>query len=154
MVALFWEKSSKYWFVKAMDTSNWFSLAHPSYSVGAVIYFLLIIGFSYFYTQYILNPLEISNQLSRSGGVFPDITPGKATVDYIKSELKWIIGLGALAMCVVAFIPCILSNVFDLSKLSFAGSSIIIITGVFIETKDKFLAEIQSELNHSKISLF
>ena len=57
-------------------------------------------------------------------------------------------------MCVVAFIPCILSNVFDLSKLSFAGSSIIIITGVFIETKDKFLAEIQSELNHSKISLF
>lgn len=154
MVALFWEKSSKYWFVKAMDTSNWFSPAHPSYSVGAVIYFLLIIGFSYFYTQYILNPLEISNQLSRSGGVFPDITPGKATVDYIKSELRWIIGLGALAMCVVAFIPCILSNVFDLSKLSFAGSSIIIITGVFIETKDKFLAEIQSELNHSKISLF
>ena len=154
MVALFWEKSSNYWVVKAMNTSNWFSPEHPSYSVGAVIYFALIIGFSYFYTQYIVNPLEISNQLKRSGGVFPGITPGKSTVDFLKRELKWIIGLGALAMCVVAFIPCILSSVFSLSKLSFAGSSIIIIAGVFIETKDKFLAEIQSELHHGKISLF
>ena len=116
MVALFWEKSSNYWFVKAMNTSNWFSPEHPSYSVGAVIYFALIIGFSYFYTQYIVNPLEISNQLKRSGGVFPDITPGKSTVDFLKSELRWIIGLGALAMCVVAFIPCILSSVFSLCR--------------------------------------
>lgn len=154
MIALFWSKSSKYWIVKALDTANWFNPAHPSYSVGAVIYFILIVGFSYFYTQFIVNPLEISNQFKRSGAIIPGVTPGNDTVSYIQKELNWIIGLGALAMCIVAFIPCILSNVFNLSKLSFAGTSIVIIAGVFIETKDKFLAEIQSKLHHDDISLF
>ena len=154
MIASFWNASDKYWILNMLNTGKWFNAEHPSYSVGAILYVVMIIGFSYFYTSMILNPLEIANNFKKSGGVIPGVRPGKPTSDYIASQLKWVIGIGAVALCIIALVPTVLSGIFGLSRLSFAGSSIIITVGVLMETKDRFMSEIQTEMNFKKLSLF
>lgn len=140
----------EYWISDMLNSTKWFDLDHPSYSVGVVIYIALIFAFSYFYTEMIMNPLEIANNFKKSGGTIPGVRPGQPTVDYLTKEMKKTIAIGAVALCIVALVPCVLSGLFGISKLSFAGSSIIIIVGVIVETWERFKAEYRG----SKVELF
>lgn len=139
LIASFMGKS--YWIVDMLNSTKWFDLQNPSYSIGVLIYIALIFVFSYFYTEMILNPLEIANNFKKSGGAFPNVRPGQETVDYLTKEMKKTIAIGAAALSIIALVPCIISGIFGLSKLSFAGTSIIIIVGVIVETAERFLAE-------------
>ena len=117
--------------LKGMSQSNWCNPEEPIYSIGLVVYILLIIAFAYFYTQITFNPLEIANNMKKAGGFIPGIRPGKPTSDYLNQILNYIVFIGAVGLSIVAFIPIFFNGVF---KVSFGGTSIIIIVGVVIET--------------------
>lgn len=131
----------EFWLSNMLNSSNWFNSDHPWYSIGVVIYVLLIFVFSYFYTDLILNPLEIANNFKKSGGMIPGVRPGQPTVDYIKKQMNITILVGAAALSLVALVPCVLSGIFGISRLAFAGSSIIITAGVILETYNSLSAE-------------
>ncbi len=110
---------------------NFFSYQNPVY---AIIYFILIIAFSYFYISISFNPVEVSNNLKKNGGSILGIRPGKPTTDYIAKILSRITLIGAIFLGLIATIPLIVSMATSWSSLAFGGSSIIIVVGVIIET--------------------
>ena len=124
-----------------MSQNNWFNPNNWWYTIGAVVYILLIIGFAYFYTEITFNPLEIAENLKRSGGFIPGIRPGKPTSDYLTSILRHIIFIGAVGLSLVAIMPIIFNGLFGAS-VSFGGTSIIIIVGVIVET----LKQVESQM--------
>jgi len=99
-----------------------------------VIYFLLIIGFSYFYSTIQFNPIEISNNLKRNGGFIPGFRPGKPTSDFINKVLGKITLFGAIYLGIVAILPLILGKVLPINNLAIGGTSVIIVVGVALET--------------------
>lgn len=119
--------------LKGMSQSNWCNPEEPIYTIGLVVYILLIIVFAYFYTQITFNPLEIANNMKKAGGFIPGIRPGKPTSDYLNQILNYIVFIGAVGLSIVAFIPIFFNGVFK-ADVSFGGTSIIIIVGVVIET--------------------
>lgn len=119
--------------LKGMSQSNWCNPEEPIYTIGLVVYILLIIAFAYFYTQITFNPLEIANNMKKAGGFIPGIRPGKPTSDYLNQILNYIVFIGAVGLSIVAFIPIFFNGVFK-ADVSFGGTSIIIIVGVVIET--------------------
>ena len=127
--------------LRGLSQSNWFDPSNFVYSIGALVYVLLIIGFAYFYTSITFNPLEIAENLKRQGGSIPGIRSGKPTSDYLQSVLDHIIFIGAIGLSIVAIIPLVFNGVFKAS-VSFGGTSIIIIVGVIIET----LKQIESQM--------
>ncbi len=132
----FWGK-----ILNGMNQSNWFSPANWIYSIGALVYVLLIIGFAYFYTEITFNPLEIAENLKRSGGFIPGIRPGKPTSDYLTDILRHVIFIGAIGLSIVALLPIIFNGLLGAS-VSFGGTSIIIIVGVIVET----LKQVESQM--------
>lgn len=125
-----------------LTSSNWFVLERPWYSFGVLIYASLVILFAYFYTSITFNPLEIADNMKKQGGFIPGIRPGKPTSDYLQRILHYIIFIGACGLLVVALVPIVLSGVFSVSRLSFSGTSLIIIAGVILET----LKSIESQM--------
>lgn len=128
---LFW-KTTPEW-TKYLSQNYWFSPQEPIYSFGIAIYVGLIIAFAYFYTSITFNPLEIADNLKRSGGVIPGVNPGKQTSDYLAKILKSVVFIGAIGITIIALIPVVFSGVFG-AAVSFGGTSIIIIVGVILET--------------------
>jgi preprotein translocase subunit SecY len=124
-----------------MSQSNWFSKANPEYSIGLVVYIVLVILFAYFYTSITFNPLEVADNMRKQGGFIPGIRPGKPTSDYLTNLLNYVIFIGAAGLVIVAVIPIFFNGVFGAS-VSFGGTSIIIIVGVIIET----LKQIESQM--------
>ena len=124
----FWSKV-----LKGLSQSNWCDPGNMIYSIGLVVYIVLIIAFAYFYTQITFNPLEVANNMKRSGGFIPGIRPGKPTSDYLNQILNYVVFIGAVALAFVAFVPIFFNGVFG-ANVSFGGTSIIIIVGVVIET--------------------
>jgi preprotein translocase subunit SecY len=117
-----------------LSSGNWFSPSRPFYTIGAVIYIILVIAFAYFYTSITFNPFEIADNMKKSGGFIPGIRPGKPTSDYLNNMLNHVIIIGAIGLVIVAILPMILSGVFGISSLSLMGTSLIIIVGVILET--------------------
>jgi preprotein translocase subunit SecY len=99
-----------------------------------VIYMLMIIGFSYFYSSIQFNPVEIANNLKKQGGFVPGFRPGKPTVDFIKKVLNKITLFGAIYLGIVAILPLLLGKVAGSGSMSIGGTSIIIVVGVALET--------------------
>jgi preprotein translocase subunit SecY len=118
----------------ALSSSNWFRPDRPGYSVGLLLYIVLIVLFAYFYTSITFNPLEVANNMKKSGGFIPGIRPGKPTSDYLNNILNYIVFIGAVGLVVVCIIPIIASGLFSVGNLSFGGTSLIIIAGVILET--------------------
>ena len=118
--------NSQYWF----NTSNW------KYTLGIIAYVALVIFFAYFYTSITFNPVEIANNLKKSGGFVPGIRPGKPTSEYLNNALNYIIFIGAVGLTIVAIIPYIFNGLFGAS-VSFGGTSIIIVVSVVIETANQ-----------------
>ena len=119
-----------------LNSNNWCDPENPIYSVGLVVYILLTIFFAYFYTSITFNPMEIANNMKKSGGFIPGIRPGKPTVDYLTKILNYIIFIGACGLIIVQVIPYFFNGVFG-ANVSFGGTSLIIIVGVVLETIKK-----------------
>ena len=127
--------------MKGLSQSNWCNPSEPIYTIGMIVYILLLILFAYFYTSITFNPMEIANNMKKAGGFIPGIRPGKPTSDYLTNILNYIIFIGAIGLTIVAIIPIFFNGVFSAS-VSFGGTSIIIIVGVVIET----LKQIESQM--------
>lgn len=125
-------KTDKEW-IRYLSSSYWVRPSAPKYSLGLLLYIFLVIVFAYFYTSITFNPIEVADNLRKSGAVVPGITPGKSTSDYLNRILNYIILVGAIGLMIVALIPIICSGLFNAS-VSFGGTSIIIVVGVILET--------------------
>ncbi len=117
-----------------LRSDSWFRPEMPLYSIGMVVYVALIVVFAYFYTSITFNPLEVANNMKKSGGFIPGIRPGKPTSDYLNNILNYIVLIGVCGLIVVCLIPIIISGLFTVNQLSFGGTSLIIIVGVVLET--------------------
>ena len=100
----------------------------------AFLYFILIIGFAYFYAAVQYDPMEISNNLKKNGGFIPGFRPGKPTADFIKKVLNKVTLFGAIYLGVVAILPLLIGKIVNQSSLSIGGTSVIIVVGVALET--------------------
>ena len=119
------EGSFGYWLVNAVDSKS---------VIYMIVYFLLIIAFSYFYASIQFNPVEISNNLKKNGGFIPGFRPGKPTADFIRKVLNKVTMFGAIYLGIVAILPLIIGKIVDQAALSIGGTSVIIVVGVALET--------------------
>ena len=111
---------------------RFFAHTSPAY---AIIYFLLILGFNYFYVAITYNPIEIANNLKKNNGAIPGYRPGKPTSDFIYNSLNKITLIGAIFLGIIAIFPIILSWINPtFSQVSLGGTSMLIIVGVALET--------------------
>ena len=127
--------------LKGLSQQNWFSLSNPVYTLGFVLYAVMIVFFAYFYTSITFNPIEVADNMKTQGGFIPGIRPGKPTQDYLEKILNYIIFIGAIGLLIVCTIPIVFNGAFGAS-VSFGGTSIIIIVGVVLET----LKQIESQM--------
>jgi preprotein translocase subunit SecY len=119
--------------LQGLNQNYWFNPDYPWASVGLILYILLNILFAYFYTSITFNPMEVSNNMKKSGGFIPGIRPGKPTQDYLNKILNYIVLIGVIGLLIVALIPIFFNGMFQ-ADVSFGGTSLIIIVGVILET--------------------
>lgn len=130
----FWEG-----FVRLFSQSSW---------LYAVLYFLLIIAFNYFYIAIQYNPVEIANNLKKNNGAIPGIRPGKPTSDFIQNSLSKITLIGAIFLAFIAIFPIIFQNITGLRNISLGGTTMLIVVGVALETVRSL--ESQMMMRHHK----
>ncbi len=116
--------------------------------VYAVLYFVLIIFFTYFYSSIQFNPIELANNIQKQGGSIPAIRPGKPTSDYITRVTTRLNFAGALFLGVVAIMPVVLGAIFNIPALQIGGTSLLIMEGVALETVQQI--ESQMTMRHYK----
>ena len=127
-IAAFTGASRDGWFMRLFDTTS---------ITYAVIYFLLIIFFAYFYSTIQFNPIEVANNLKKNGGYIPGFRPGKPTSEFIQRVLNKITLFGAIYLGIIAVVPILVahfSKSASLTGVSLGGTSIIIVVGVALET--------------------
>ena len=127
--------------LKGLTSSNWFNPSEPIYSIGLVVYIVLVIFFAYFYTSITFNPMEVADDMKKRGGFIPGIRPGKPTQEYLEKILSYLIFIGAAGLVIVAVIPFFFNGVFG-ANVSFGGTLLIIVVGVVLET----LKQIESRM--------
>jgi len=132
-IAQFFPNSGAYRFFNTY--LNWGSWAH------GILYALLIIGFTYFYTAVTFNPIEVSNNIKKYGGFIPGIRPGKPTSDFIAKSLNRITLVGAFFLAVIAIVPIFLMN-FTGIKVYFGSTSLLIVVGVAMD----FVKQIEAQM--------
>ena len=122
----FWSKVQH-----ALSSDNW---------IYAVVLFVLIIAFAYFYISISFNPVEVANNLMQQGGSIPGIRPGKPTAQYIQKVLNKVVLMGAFFLGIIACVPLIINIIstelfsVGIGVVSFSGSSLLIVVGVALET--------------------
>ncbi|MCD8390732.1 MAG: preprotein translocase subunit SecY [Firmicutes bacterium] len=116
--------------------------------VYAILYFLLIIFFTYFYSTIQFNPIEIANNVKKSGGFIPGIRPGKPTSDYISKISSRLNLIGAMFLGIIAVLPVVLGAIFNISGLQIGGTSLLIVEGVALESVRQI--ESQMVMRHYK----
>ncbi|MBE6920662.1 MAG: preprotein translocase subunit SecY [Ruminococcaceae bacterium] len=118
--------TSGWWYENVFSSTSW---------LYAVIYFLLIFFFSWFYASIQYDPVEISNNLKKNGGFIPGFRPGKPTADFIKKVINKIVVFGAVYLGIVALLPIIAGNLLpSVQSLAIGGTSVIIVVSVALET--------------------
>lgn len=127
--------------LKVLNSSNWCKISDPVYSIGLVIYIVLVVAFAYFYTSVTFNPMMIADNLKRQGGFVPGIRPGRPTTEYLNKVLNRIVFIGAVGLLIVAVVPFICSGLFN-AAVSFGGTSLIIVVSVVLET----LTQVESQM--------
>jgi preprotein translocase subunit SecY len=126
--ATFWEN-----FLRVFDANG---------LIYTVVYFLLILAFSYFYSTMQFDPTEVANNLKKNGGFVPGFRPGKPTADFIRKVLSKITFFGAMFLSVIAIVPILSGNLVGRSDLAVGGTSIIIAVGVALETSKALEAQL------------
>ena len=125
-VCAFTGHTSGWWYENVWSSSSW---------TYAVVYFLMIFFFSWFYSTIQYDPVEIANNLKKNGGFIPGFRPGKPTADFIQKVINKILIFGAVYLGVVALLPIVAGNLMaGVRNLAIGGTSIIIIVGVALET--------------------
>lgn len=119
--------------LQVFNQNYWFNPEYPKASIGLIVYIVLNIIFAYFYTSITFNPMEVANNMKKSGGFIPGIRPGKPTQDYLNKILNYIVLIGVIGLLIVALIPIFFNGMFK-ADVSFGGTSLIIIVGVILET--------------------
>lgn len=134
VIAQFFKSTTPEW-TYYLSQSHWwnFSKTNIKYSIGYLVYVVLVIGFAYFYTSITFNPIEVADNMKKQGGFIPGIRPGKPTQDYLNSILNYIVFIGVIGLLIVATIPIAFAGIANAS-VSFGGTSLIIIVGVVLET--------------------
>ncbi len=127
--------------LRGLNSSNWCNPREPVYSIGLLVYIVLVVFFAYFYTSITFNPIEIAENMKKQGGFIPGIRPGKPTSEYLTKILNYIIFIGAVGLTIVCVIPFVFNGVFNAS-VSFGGTSLIIIVSVVLET----MKQIESQM--------
>lgn len=125
-ICAFTGHTSGWWYENVWSSSSW---------TYAVVYFLMIFFFSWFYSTIQYDPVEISNNLKKNGGFIPGFRPGKPTADFIQKVINKIVVFGAVYLGVVALLPIVAGNLMNgVRNLAIGGTSIIIVVGVALET--------------------
>ena len=129
------KNSPGFWggFLTVFDANGW---------VYGIVYFFLILAFSYFYSTMQFDPTEVANNLKKNGGFVPGFRPGKPTADFIRKVLNKITFFGAIFLSVVAILPIVVGNVVGNASLAVGGTSIIIVVGVALETSKALEAQL------------
>ena len=127
--------------LRGLSSNNWCNPNEPVYSIGLVVYIVLVVFFAYFYTSITFNPMEISENMKKQGGFIPGIRPGKPTCEYLTKILNNIIFIGSVGLTIVCVIPFVFNGVFG-AQVSFGGTSLIIIVSVVLET----MKQIESQM--------
>ena len=138
-IAAFVPKWQNSWFMRVFDTSG---------VVYCIFYFLLIIGFSYFYATIQFNPMEVANNLKKQGGFIPGFRPGRPTADFISKVLNKITLFGAIYLSIVAILPIVTGNIIGMRTLAIGGTSVLIVVSVALETQKDL--EAQMMMRHYK----
>lgn len=143
MITEFFADQTKPWIV---FIQKWFG---PRSWIYAIIFFLLIIFFNFFYISISYDPQEIANNLRKNSGSIPGIRPGEPTVEYIKKILNKITFIGAFAVALVAIIPALVSIIFpQVGNLGLGGTTLLICVGVALDTMEAL--ESQLMMRHYK----
>ena len=125
-IAAFVGKTNGWWYKNVFSSTSW---------IYAVIYFLLIFFFSWFYAAIQYDPVEISNNMKKNGGFVPGFRPGKPTADFIKKVISKIVVFGAIYLSIVALLPIVAGNILpSVQNLAIGGTSVIIVVSVALET--------------------
>ena len=153
-IALFKEPTTPFW-------TAVYNQLNPQSTVAwtyAILQFLLIIAFAYFYTAISFNPIEVSGNLQKNGGAIPGIRPGKNTSDFIAKVLSRVTFLGAMFLSVICVLPLLVQLILSLTpiggyteaikNIAFGGTSIMIVVGVILETVREI--EAQMTMRHYK----
>ena len=127
------------------NTNYWLNPDEPWASIGLILYFVMILGFSYYYQSLNLNERELSLNLKKHGGVIDGIRPGTPTEEYLRRQMKYLTMLGGFGLCIIAFVPICVNAFLHVQNLSFLGTSIIIVVSVLIETGKKYKADKQGQ---------
>ncbi|MBQ9852665.1 MAG: preprotein translocase subunit SecY [Ruminiclostridium sp.] len=120
-----------------VEGSGWhtfLSVFNSTSALYAVVYFILIIGFSYFYSTIQFNPIEVANNLKKNGGFVPGFRPGRPTAEFLGKVLNRLTFFGAIYLGIVAILPIIVENITGITNISVGGTSVIIVCGVALET--------------------
>ncbi len=125
-ICAFTGHTSGWWYDHVWSSASWFY---------AVMYFLMIFFFSWFYSTIQYDPVEISNNLKKNGGFIPGFRPGRPTADFIQKVINKIVVFGAVYLGIVALLPIIAGNLMSgVRNLAIGGTSVIIVVGVALET--------------------
>lgn len=127
--------------IKGLNSQNWCNPKQPLYSIGLLVYIVMVIFFAYFYTSITFNPLMVADNMKKQGGFIPGIRPGKPTSDYLTKVLNYIIFIGAVGLTIIGILPYVFNGLFGAS-VSFGGTSLIIIVSVILET----MKQIESQM--------
>jgi len=114
----------------------------PSSPIYMILYVLLIIFFTYFYTAVVFNPIEVANNLKKYGGFIPGIRPGRPTADYIERVLSRVTLGGAIFLAVIALLPSLLTQMLGITTFYFGGTAVLIVVGVALETVQQIEAQL------------
>lgn len=134
-----------------VEGSGWhtfLSVFNSTSVLYAVVYFLLIIMFSYFYATIQFNPVEVANNLKKNGGFVPGFRPGRPTAEFLAKVLSRLTFFGAIYLGIVAILPIITENITGIQNMSIGGTSVIIVVGVALETVK--MLEAQMLMRHYK----
>jgi preprotein translocase subunit SecY len=118
--------------MRGLQSQYWFNKDQPLYTLGLLLYVVLVIFFAYFYTAITFNPMIISDNLKKRGGFIPGVRPGKPTSEYLNNILQYVIFIGAIGLFIVVTIPIVFNGIFGAS-VTFAGTSLIIIVSVVLD---------------------
>ncbi len=122
-------------FVPSLADSTFMQIFDSDGVVYAIVYVLLIIGFSYFYATIQFNPVEVANNLKAQGGFIPGYRAGRPTADFLRRVLNRITMFGAIYLGIIALLPIITGNLIGLSALSIGGTSVLIVVSVALDTQ-------------------
>ena len=125
-ICAFTGNTSGWWYENVWSSSSW---------IYAIVYFLMIFFFSWFYSTIQYDPVEIANNLKKNGGFIPGFRPGKPTAEFIQKVINKIVVFGAIYLGIVALLPIVAGNLMEgVRNLAIGGTSVIIVVGVALET--------------------